>query len=220
MFVGHYGPALAGKALARSVPLWTLVFAVQLVDVAWGVFVANGIEHVRIVPGFTESNPLDLYDMPLTHSLPGALAWAIGAGLIYAIWAPAEKVRGGLVIALAVFSHWVMDLLVHVPDLPLWPGGPVVGLGLWNNYPLALALEMAVLAAGFALYLRVTEPRGLVGRIWPWVFAVLLVVAEQVNHTMPPPQSVAELGYTAVAIFILVTGLAALCDLTRKPRTA
>lgn len=220
MFVGHYGPALAGKAIARSVPLWALVFAVQLVDVAWGVFVANGIEHVRIVPGFTASNALDLYDMPLTHSLPAALAWAAGAGLIYAIWAPREKVGGGLVIALAVFSHWVMDLLVHVPDLPLWPGGPVVGLGLWDNYWLALALEMGVLAAGFAVYLRVTEPKGLVGRIWPWVFGALLVAAQQLNHTMPPPESVAQLGYTATATFILITGLAALCDLTRRPRAA
>ena len=80
MFVGHYGPAFAGKAVARSVPLWTLFLAVQLVDVAWGIFVANGIENMRIVPGFTDANALDLYDMPITHSLPGALAWSVAAG--------------------------------------------------------------------------------------------------------------------------------------------
>ncbi len=218
MFVGHYGPALASKALAKSVPLWALFFAVQLVDVAWGLFIANGIEHVRIVPGFTQANALDLYDMPLTHSLPAAFAWAIGAGLGYAIWAPRQKAAGGLVIALAVLSHWFMDLLVHVPDLPLWPGGPEVGLGLWNHYPLALALEMAMLAGGFALYLRVTEAKGVIGRIWPWIFMALLVAAEQVNHTMPLPDSLVEAGYTAAATFLLITGLAAICDLTRRPR--
>ncbi|WP_203292991.1 hypothetical protein [Maricaulis parjimensis] len=217
MFVGHYGPAFAAKSLARSVPLWTLFLAVQLVDVAWGVFVANGIEHVRIIPGFTDSNSLDLYDMPLTHSLPAALAWAVGAGLVYAIWAPREKRRGGAVIALAVFSHWIMDLLVHVPDLALWPGGPKVGLGLWNNYPLALALEFSLLFAGFALYLRVTRAKNLVGRIWPWIFFFLLIAAEQVNHSMPLPDSIAQAGYMATATFILITALAAICDITRKP---
>jgi hypothetical protein len=218
MFVGHYGPALAGKAVARTVPLWVLFLAVQLVDVAWGVFVAHGIEHVRIVPGFTDANALDLYDMPLTHSLPGVLAWSLAAGLIYAVWARQQRRLGGLVVGLAVFSHWLTDLIVHVPDLPLWPGGPEVGLGLWNHYPLALAVEMALLGGGFWLYLRVTEAKGLVGRIWPWGLFALLAVAEYANHTMPLPESVAQAGYTAAATFLFITGLAAICDLTRRPR--
>lgn len=218
MFVGHYGPAFAGKAVARSVPLWTLFLAVQLVDVAWGIFVANGIEHVRIVPGFTDANPLDLYDMPITHSLPGALAWSVAAGLIYVIWARRQKVLGGVVVGAAVFSHWVLDLLVHVPDLALWPGGPRVGLGLWNNYPVALAVEAAVLVLGFFLYMRVTQARGLVGRIWPWVFVALLALAEVVNHGGPLPESPQQFGYTAVISYIVLTGLAALCDVTRRPR--
>jgi len=218
MFVGHYGPAFAGKAVARSVPLWTLFLAVQLVDVAWGLFIAHGIEHVRFVPGFTEANPLDLYDMPITHSLPGALAWSVAAGLIYAIWARRQKVLGGVVVGAAVFSHWVLDLLVHVPDLALWPGGPKVGLGLWNNYPVALAVEAAVLVLGFFLYMRVTQARGLVGRIWPWVFVALLALAEVVNHGGPLPESPQQFGYTAVISYIVLTGLAALCDVTRRPR--
>ena len=218
MFVGHYGPAFAGKAVARSVPLWTLFLAVQLVDVAWGIFVANGIEHVRIVPGFTEANPLDLYDMPITHSLPGALAWSVAAGLIYAIWARRPKVLGGVVVGAAVFSHWILDLIVHVPDLLLWPGGPKVGFGLWHNYPVALAVEAGVLVLGFVLYMRVTEPKGLAGRIWPWVFVALLGLAEIVNHGGPLPESAAQFGYSAVVSYIVLTGLAAVCDVTRRVR--
>jgi hypothetical protein len=218
MFVGHYGPAFAGKAVARSVPLWTLFFAVQLVDVAWGIFVATGIEHVRIVPGFTDANALDLYDMPITHSLPGALAWSVAAGLVYAIWARREKMLGGLVVGAAVFSHWILDLLVHVPDLLLWPGGPKVGLGLWNNYPVALAVEMAVLVFGFLLYMRVTEAKGIIGRIWPWVFMALLGLAEVANHGGPLPESATQFGYTAVASYVVLTGLAAVCDVTRRAR--
>lgn len=218
MLVGHYGPALAGKAIARSVPLWVLFLAVQLVDVAWSVFVANGIERVRIVPGFTDANALDLYDMPLTHSLPGVLAWSLAAGLIYAVWARQQKRLGGLVVGLAVFSHWLLDLLVHVPDLPLWPGGPEVGLGLWNHYPLAVALEAAMLLGGFFIYLRVTEAKGLVGRIWPWVFLLLLGAAEIANHHGPLPDDPAAFGYAAAASFLVFTALAAICDLTRRPR--
>src|SRR3981081_3950181 len=83
MFVGHYGPALAGNAVKKSVPLWVLFLAVQLMDVVWSIFVLLGIEKVRIVPGITATNPLDLYYMPYTHSLDGALMWSVGAGIVY-----------------------------------------------------------------------------------------------------------------------------------------
>jgi hypothetical protein len=218
MFIGHYGPAFAGKTVAKAVPLWAFFLAVQLVDVLWGIFIANGIEHVRIVPGFTEANAFDLYDMPITHSLPGALGWSVLAGLVWALLSPTRKKLGGLAIGLAVFSHWLLDLIVHVPDLELWPGGMRVGFGLWNNYPLALAVEIGVLLVGFALYLRMTTAKGLVGRVWPRIFLVLLAVAEYVNHTMPPAGTMQQAGYMAAATFLILTGLAAICDLTRKTR--
>src|SRR5580704_18132825 len=69
MFIGHYGPAFGGKAALRQIPLWVLFIAVQWMDVVWSVFVLTGIEKVRIVPGFTEASPLDLYYMPYTHGL-------------------------------------------------------------------------------------------------------------------------------------------------------
>jgi len=217
MFVGHYGPAFAGKRFAASVPLWTLFVAVQLVDFAWGIFVANGIEHVRIVEGFTDANPLDLYHMPWTHSLVAALGWSVAAGWIYSLLARTDKRSGGVVIALAVFSHWILDLIVHVPDLALWPGGPKVGFGLWNNYPLAASLEAVVLIAGFLLYLGATRARGVIGRVWPWTFMALLGGAEYVNHTMPTAPDASGAGYMAVATFAVIAGLAAICDLTRRP---
>lgn len=83
MFIGHYGPSFAAKRLDLAVPLWMLFIAVQLLDVFWAVFVLLGIETVRIVPGFTKTNALDLYYMPYTHGLPGALAWATVAGFGY-----------------------------------------------------------------------------------------------------------------------------------------
>src|SRR5216684_6212030 len=83
VFVGHYGPSLAAKALKKTIPLWVLFIAVQWVDVLWSIFVLLGIEKVRIVPGITATNPLDLYYMPYTHSLIGSMPWSIAASVAY-----------------------------------------------------------------------------------------------------------------------------------------
>src|SRR5438132_13663513 len=83
MFVGHYGVSFAAKRGDGTIPLWVLFVAVQLLDVSWSLFVFFGIEKVRIVPGITASNPLDLYYMPYTHSLVAALLWSLGAYVAY-----------------------------------------------------------------------------------------------------------------------------------------
>jgi len=114
MFVGHYGVSFAAKRVAPTIPLWALFVAVQLLDVFWAPFILLGIEKVRIVPGITASNPLDLYYMPYTHSLLAALLWSAGALLVYRLfarWSPVGK--AAFVVALAVFSHWILDFLVH-----------------------------------------------------------------------------------------------------------
>src|SRR6266550_2433820 len=157
MFVGHYGVSFAAKRGDRTIPLWVLFVAVQLLDVSWSLFVFFGIEKVRIVPGITASNPLDLYYMPYTHSLVAALLWSLGAYVAYrAIRAFGASHRAALLVALAVFSHWVLDLVVHRPDLPLYDNVAKVGLGLWNYPAPAFLLEVALLFGGMFLYLRST----------------------------------------------------------------
>jgi membrane-bound metal-dependent hydrolase YbcI (DUF457 family) len=140
MFVGHYGVSFAAKRSAASVPLWVLFIAVQLLDVAWAPLVLVGVEKVRIVPGITASNPLDLYYIPYTHSLVAALLWSAGALVIYRLTMPGARTAAGLAVAGAVFSHWVLDFIVHRPDLPLYDNADKVGLGLWNLPALAFAL--------------------------------------------------------------------------------
>jgi hypothetical protein len=119
MFVGHYGPSLAAKAVSKSIPLWVLFVAVQLLDVFWSIFVLLGIEKVRIVSGITATNPLDLYYMPYTHSLIAAMLWAVAAGIVYYAIRKADGWSAAAFVGAAVFSHWVLDWLVHRPDLPL-----------------------------------------------------------------------------------------------------
>jgi len=175
MFVGHYGVSFAAKRGDRSIPLWALFVAVQLLDVFWSMFVVFGVEKVRIVPGITASNPLDLYYMPYTHSLVAALLWSLGAYVAYrAIRAFGASHRAALLVALAVFSHWVLDLVVHRPDLPLYDNVAKVGLGLWNYPAPAYLLEVAVLFGGTFLYLRSTTATSTVASGTAWFSATTM----------------------------------------------
>ncbi len=139
MFVGHLAVALAAKRVEPRAPLGTLVGAAFAFDLIWPVLLLAGIEMVRIDPGNTAFTPLAFDDYPWSHSLSMAFVWAVAVGRVAA--AVLRHARAGLIIGLTVLSHWVLDFFMHRPDLPLWPGGPEVGLGLWNSIPLTLLVE-------------------------------------------------------------------------------
>jgi len=196
MFVGHYGVSFAAQRMNRHVPLWILFIAVQLLDVFWAPFILLGIERVRIVPGITASNPLDLYYMPYTHSLIGALLWSAAGYSLYRLWRrPAGG--GAALVALAVFSHWILDFIVHRPDLPLYDDAVKVGLGLWNRPTLAFGLEAALLFGGMSLFLR--------GRAGPKagmiVFGIVMLAVQAVVFFGPPPTSDTAAAITALLAY-------------------
>ena len=203
MFIGHYGPSFACKAAKPVIPLWVLFLAVQLVDIVWSILVLLGIEKVRIVPGFTATNPLDLYYMPYTHSLPGAAFWSVSAAVIYRVIAPAQKWTAATIVGAAVFSHWILDLVVHRPDLALYDDSYKVGLGLWNYPATAFILEIALLFGGIALYLRTTEAKDAIGRYGMVVLGVVAVAAQAYVFFGPPPVSDAALAVTALALYFV-----------------
>ena len=208
MFVGHYGPSFAIKALRPAIPLWLLFIAVQLVDVAWAVLILLGVEKVRIVPGITASNPLDLYYMPYTHSLVAAVFWSVAVAVF--VWLlPRAAIRAAAVwVGAAVFSHWVLDLLVHRPDLPLYDDTMKVGLGLWNYPAVALALEGALLFGGMILYLRVTKPINTIGRVGLPVFGIVMLAIQSYIFFGPPPASPAAAAVTALVSYLVFAALA------------
>jgi hypothetical protein len=168
---------------------------------------------VRIVPGFTATNPLDLYYMPYTHSLLGALFWSvIGFGLYrFVISVRADTGRGAsanssgwrtaaaLLVGLAVFSHWILDLVVHNPDLALYDDTYKVGFGLWNYPAVSFALEIIVLFGGMYLYMRSTTAANAIGKYGMPVLGVLLIAAQSVVFFGAPPSSP-----TAAALMALV----------------
>ena len=186
MFVGHYSAAFAAAALPKAPKLGTLFVAAQLVDFAFFALVPLGIENMRITPGVSVMNPLDLYDMPWTHSLLGALAWAAGFAVMLRItignWI-AAAIGGGVAV-----SHWFLDLLVHVPDLTLAGGPPKLGLGLWNHPAVAMPLELVLLLGAAGLYAVSTRsthrPRALL------IFVAVLLLLQGVNWFGPPPAAV------------------------------
>ena len=133
-------------------------------DLLWPIFLIAGVESVRIEPGNTAVTPLDLHDYPWSHSLATSLAWS--AVFAAAFWAATRYARGAVVLAVGVFSHFVLDFVTHRPDMPLYPGSPIsVGLGLWNSRPATLAVELALFVVGVAIYARTTRAHQLAGRV-------------------------------------------------------
>ncbi|WP_114968483.1 hypothetical protein [Rhodoferax ferrireducens] len=216
MFIGHYGPAYAIKAIRPAMPLWLLFIAVQLVDVAWAVLVLLGIEKVRIVPGITASNPLDLYYMPYTHSLVGAVLWSLAAIVLCKPAPGVRKWRTAAWIGLAVFSHWVLDWLVHRPDLPLYGDTLKVGLGLWNHPAIALLLEAALLFGGMAMYLRRTTAINAIGRLGPPVLGILMLAIQCYVFFGPPPSSPTAAAITALISYVVFAAVAEWLDRQRQ----
>jgi membrane-bound metal-dependent hydrolase YbcI (DUF457 family) len=198
VFVGHYGVSFLVKKADPAIQLWVLFLAVQLLDVAWAPLVLLGVEKVRIVPGFTASNPFDLYYMPYTHSLVAALLWAGVATIGYRFRARSTR-RAGLLVGLAVFSHWVLDFVVHRPDLPLYDSAMKVGLGLWKRPALAFGLEAALLLGSMALYVQ-TRPGRRAGTLG---FGLAMLAVQAYAFFGPPPVSSAAFALTALAWYAL-----------------
>ena len=163
MFLGHFALGFAAKTAAPRVSLGTLFLGAQLIDLLWPTFLLLGWERVRIEPGATAVTPLVFEHYPYTHSLLAVLLWALLLGGLH--WAWRRDRRGATVLGLLVLSHWLLDAVVHRPDLPLLPWGEAMaGLRLWFSRPLTLALEVPLFALGVWLYVRATRAQDATGR--------------------------------------------------------
>ena len=215
MFIGHYGVSFAAKAADRRLPLWLLFVAVQWLDVAWSGLVMLHVEKLRIVPGFTEASPLDLYYMPYTHGLIGALALSSAFGAVVALFRRDRRATATAVVAGAVFSHWLLDLVVHVPDLPIVGDTMKVGFGLWRHVWISLPLELAILVAGAALYARTVPSRTRSGDRWLWVYVAVLAVVQGIGTFGIQPASGLAEAQLALTFYVLLALLAGLVDWAR-----
>lgn len=189
MFIGHFALAFGAKRVAPAVSLGTLFLACQFADLLWPTLVVLGLEVVEVDPGNTVVTPLRFVSYPYSHSLVMLLGWSALFALAYFL------IRGRQVVAMAtlaalVFSHYILDVITHRPDMPITIGGEArLGLGLWNYPGTTLAVESALFIIGAAFYTSVTRARDGVGRIGLWALIVTLVAVYFAALYGPPPPS-------------------------------
>jgi hypothetical protein len=215
MFLGHFALALAAKKVAPRASLGMVVLSAQFADCLWPVLLLLGIEQVRIVPGITRVTALDFISYPISHGLLMQLVWGLLLGMIYFYWRCDS--RTAMVVGALLPTHWLLDYFSHPPDMPLWLGGPRVGLGMWNSLLLTLGFEFGLFVAGGVLYLKATRSKG----GWNfgfWSFTVFLAVMYPASLFGPPPPSVRVLAFSAFALWLTIPW-AAWGDRRREPKT-
>ena len=203
MFIGHFGVALAAKKIVPNARLGTLLLAAQFLDFLWPILLLLGLEKVAIVPGITAVTPLDFTSYPISHSLLAVVGWSVAFGLAYYMWHRSRK--GPVVMGLLVLSHWVLDLIVHRPDLPIMPNDPArYGLGLWNSLPGTIAVEGSIFLIGIALYLSATRTRDRIGNWAVWGFILFLSILYVANLVGPPPPDTNMIGWVSLALWLFI----------------
>jgi hypothetical protein len=202
MFIGHYAVGLALKGATPRTSLGWLAAAPQLPDLLWPIFLLIGWERVSIDPGATQVTPLAFDRYPYSHSLLMVCGWGLLLGALYL--SRSRHLTAAVLIGLAVVSHWVLDWVTHVPDLPLVPWSQTrVGLGLWNSLPATVAVEFTMYAAGLWCYVRATRPRDRQGQLGFAAFAVFLLVVYVATLFGPPPPDVRSVAFVALLLWLL-----------------
>lgn len=219
MFVGHFAVGLAAKKVAPKVSLGTLFAAGQCLDLIWPVLLIAGVERVEVEPGITVVSPLNLVEMPWSHSLLMATIWSLLFGGLYSL-VRKDKV-GGIVLGAVIFSHWILDAVTHRPDLALYPGSDyLVGFGLWNSLLGTLVLEVGIFVAAIWLYANATQAENRKGSIGFWSLIGFLCVMYVGSIFGPVPEiESAQMGTSSLALFIPLIGWAYWADRNRKAKT-
>ena len=206
MFVGHFAVALAAKTTAPKISLGILFIACQALDLIWPVLVLIGLERVSVDYSATAFTPLDFEHYPWSHSLGMAVVWSLVAFGVAKLVHRSNRESG--IVAAVVLSHWVLDLLTHRPDLPLWFGdSPRLGIGLWNSVSATLVVELALFAAAIWVYSKLTVEKSKKGTWAFWSLIAFLVLAYFANAFGPKPPADATasmIAGPALAFWLLI----------------
>ncbi len=205
MFIGHYALGFGAKRVAPAVSLGTLFLACQFADLLWPTLVMLGVEVVRIDPGNTVLTPLSFESYPYSHSLLMLALWSVLFAAAYRVTRRSSPVAAASVVGGLVFSHFVLDVLTHRPDMPLAPGvSAKMGLGLWNVPAVEIPLETLMFAAGVWLYARATKARDRTGAVALWSLVGFFAIVHAANLLSPPPPSVVAVAWSAQALWLVV----------------
>ena len=203
MFIGHHGVAFAAKAVAPRANLGALFLATMWLDIMWPMFLLAGVEEVKVTPGITAVTPFDFVYYPYSHSLLFAILW----GLLVARVMLSITQDGWVsaVCGFVVFSHWLLDLIVHRADLPIMPGADEkAGFGLWNSWSGTLTAEFVTFGGGLALYLWKTKAVDRIGTFALWALVVFLVAMYALSLVSMPPEDPKILAAGSLSLLLLV----------------
>jgi hypothetical protein len=219
MFVGHFGVGFAAKRYTPHTNLGLLVLAGEFIDLLWPILVLLGVERVLIQPDSTPVTPLSFVYYPWTHSFLMAIVWGVVLAAIY--YGFKRDKRAALVLVVVVASHWILDYLTHIPDLPLFPGEAAkFGLGLWHSRLWTAIVELGIFFGGIALYVRSTQARDRIGSIGLVVYVVFLALLYTASLQGAPPPSVFAMALTTIIGFPVFFFCAGWIDRHREPRIA
>lgn len=215
MFIGHYAIAFGAKKNAPSVSLGWLFIAVQFLDLLWPTLLLLHVERVDLNYDASELTPLKFTYYPISHSLLMAAVWAIVFGIACYIFT--KNLKYAFVLFFCVISHWLLDVVVHYPDLPLYPGdSPKIGLGLWSMPFLENIIEYLMFIAGVILYTGATMEKNKKGRYLTWILVSLLAGAHLANILSPKPPDTNTVAWGAQLMWLFVI-LAFWVDKNRVP---
>ena len=218
MFIGHYGIGLALKKVEPRLSLGLLIFGAIMLDILFGLFLLSGIEHAKIVPGATVVSPFEFYDYPLSHSALGAM-WATAGYLAYWLWPKGDRTqrkRPAFIFAIAIFSHFILDVISHTPDLTIsGNNSPILGLSLWNSLAATMIVEFGILFIGIYLYRSATYSVSSSGKYGFALMILILVVLYIGNIFGPPPPDMKAVAVTMTAGQLALVALAFWVDRNR-----
>jgi hypothetical protein len=202
MFIGHFAVGFAAKRFAPRSSEAVLLAAPLFADILWPVFLLLGWEQARIDPGNTRYTPLEFISYPWSHSLLMLCVWATAFAAIY--YAITRYSPGAIAIWIGVVSHWVLDWVTHRADMPIYPGGPRYGLGLWNSIAGTMLVEILMLAVGLWMYVGATRAKDRIGR-WAFVaYVALLMLVYVLDAFGSVPGSMSEIAWAGVAAPVIL----------------
>ena len=203
MFIGHFAVGFSAKKINPNPSLGTYFLAAQFLDLLWPTLLLLNIESANIVADSSNPIPLVFTHYPFSHSLLLVFGWSLLLGGIYFLYR--KDYGAAIVISFCVLSHWILDLLVHVPDLPLYPGSStLLGLGLWEYKFIALALESILIAAGVIMYLKATTAINKKGLYGTWALIIFLFTIHIMNSFGPPPPNIKSVAWVGQMQWLFV----------------
>ncbi len=221
MLVGHFAVALAAKKVEPRASLGLLFLAVQFADILFFPLILIGIETATVIPDLTESSHFELDSAPYSHGMVGALVASAVAyvGVRYFYSRQGVRSRTPIIIAVAIFSHWVLDVIVHTPDMAILGGDEsTIGLGLWKSSIGTYLFEALILIGGLWLYMKATTGSSRVGRFGMIGYVAFMLLFNVYNLFQPAPaaeSTVESFAVPAIVGYLVFVGIAFWLDRKR-----